>query len=216
MTENVHIVVLTYTEFGEKSIVLHTITKEYGRRGFLVRPGKKTPMTLFQPMNLLEASVSENHRSSLSSAHGFSAVDPLAGIRSDIRKSAITMFMSEVLYRVVRDGAREEGMFEWLEKSIITLERLETDFSNFHLRFLLELAVILGFSPSSQDLLPFAGEHVANLTRLVTSSFSESMMIPLSGAERTALCDIIIRYLEHYTESSIRIRSLSVLHDLFA
>ena len=36
MTSKAELIILSYTKFGENSIVLHTVSEEYGRRGFLV------------------------------------------------------------------------------------------------------------------------------------------------------------------------------------
>ena len=105
------------------------------------------PMSLLLPLNILEAEVVESTKSTLFTARNLTALHPLLGIRSNIFKNSMTMFMSEVLYRVVKDGTREEGLYEWCEKNILLLDAVQTDFSNFHLRFLLELAVALGFSP---------------------------------------------------------------------
>ena len=41
------------------------------------------------------------------------------------------------------------------------------------------------------------------------------MLIPLSGADRNKIAEDILRYLEFHTESSINVRSLRVLHELF-
>jgi len=216
MTENSRLIVLTHTPFGEKSLVLHVITREWGRRGFLVKPGVRTPTILFQPMSLLEASVVGSGRSSLWTAHGFSASNPLSHIRSDIRKNAITMFMGEVLYRTIKDGMKEEGLFDWLEKEVMMLEAMEEDFSNFHISFLLDLASMMGFSPSEGDLAQFAGERRALLSRYMSLSIEEAMLMPLTGGQRSLVCDDILRYLEYHTESAIHIRSLSVLHSIFS
>ena len=138
-----------------------------------------------------------------------------AGIRNSIYKNSITLFLSEVLYRVVKDGTMEQGLFEWCEKNILLLDAMESDFSNFHIRFLLELTVVLGFSPSSEDFLPFSGAHQELMERLLRSSFSESMLIPMSGELRNALAEEILRYIEYHIESSVNINSLKVLRELF-
>ena len=41
------------------------------------------------------------------------------------------------------------------------------------------------------------------------------MLIPLSGQVRNDLASSLIRYLEFHTESTINIRSLAVLRELF-
>jgi len=215
MTENIEAIVLGYTKFGENSVVVHTLSEEYGRRGFLVRIGRKAGMALLLPMNILEMDIVPNPKSTLWSARNLTARDPLNGIRGNLYKNTMSLFLSEVLLRTVRDGQAEDGLYPWCTRSILTLDTLEADFSNFHIRFLLELAGALGFRPSLEDIAPFAEKHLALLKPFLTSTFSESMLIPLRGEDRNALCEDLLRYLEYHTESSIRVHSLAVLREVF-
>lgn len=216
MTKDTELIVLHITKFGENSVVLHTLSKEYGRRGFLVRGvGRKSMTSLFLPLTILEAGITESSRSRLYTARNLCAKYPLNGIRSNMLKNTMTLFMSEVLYRVVKEGGNEQGLFEWCEKSIRLLDSMENDFSNFHIRFLLELCVALGFSPEPQDLMPFTGEHFPIVQRFMQDSFAESMLIPLSGQVRNEIAEEILRYIEFHSESSVNINSLKVLRELF-
>ena len=217
MTTSTELIVLHTTKFGENSLVVHTLSRDYGRRSFLVKgAGKKSAMALFLPLNVLEADIVETSKSTLYTARNLSAKHPLLGIRNNLFKNSMTMFMSEVLYRVVKDGASEQGLFEWCEKDILLLDAIQTDFSNFHIRFLLELAVTLGFSPEAQDLMPFVGEHYPVVERFMTLPFAESMLIPLNGAVRNEIAEEILRYIEFHTESAVNVNSLKVLRELFA
>ena len=216
MTVNTELIVLHTTKFGENSIVVHTLSREYGRRSFLVRGAGKRLMSLFLPLNILEADVQESTKSTLFTARNLTARHPLLGIRSDVFKNSMTMFMSEVLYRVIKEGAAEQGLYEWCERNILLLDAVQQDFSNFHLRFLLELTVALGFSPESRDLQPFVGDHYPTVERFMQTSFAESMLIPLNGTVRNEIAEEILRYIEFHTESSVNINSLKVLRDLFA
>lgn len=217
MTQNTELIVLHTTKFGENSLVVHTLSKDYGRRSFLVKgAGKKSMMSLFLPLNVLEADILETNKSTLFTARNLTAKHPLLGIRNNMFKNSMTMFMSEVLYRVVKDAAYEQGLFEWCEKDILLLDAIQTDFSNFHIRFLLELTVALGFSPESQDLMPFVGEHYPAVEKFMTLPFADSMLIPLNGAARNEIAEEILRYIEYHTESSVNVNSLKVLRELFA
>ena len=216
MTVSTELIVLHTTKFGENSIVVHALSKEYGRRGFLVRGAGKRLMSLLLPLNILEAEVVESTKSTLLTARNLTARHPLLGIRNNVYKNSMTMFMSEVLYRVVKDGSREEGLYEWCEKNILLLDAVQTDFSNFHLRFLLELTVALGFSPEARDLLPFVGDHYPVVDRLMRGSFAETMLLPLNGQLRNEIAEEVLRYIEYHTESSVNVNSLKVLRDLFA
>ena len=216
MTVSTELIVLHTTKVGENSIVVHSLSKEYGRRGFLVRGAGKRLMSILLPLNVLEAEVTESSKSTLLSARNLTARHPLLGIRNNIFKNSMTMFMSEVLYRVVKDGSREEGLYEWCERSILLLDAVQTDFSNFHLRFLLELTVALGFSPEARDLQPFVGDHYPVVDRLMRGSFAETMLLPLNGQLRNEIAEEVLRYIEYHTESSVNVNSLKVLRDLFA
>lgn len=217
MVKVTELIVLHTTKFGENSLVVHTLSKEYGRRSFLVRgAGKKTAMTLFQPLSILEADILESSKSNLYTAKNISLKHHLSGIRSNMFKNSMTMFLSEVLYRTVKDGANEEGLYEWCEKNILLLDAIKSDFSNFHIRFLLEFAIALGFSPETRDLTPFSGTHFPVIERFMKEDFAQSMLIPLSGAARNEIAEDILRYIEFHTESSINVNSLKVLRELFA
>lgn len=210
------LIVLHTTKFGENSLVIHTLSRDYGRRSFLVRGLGKKAMSFFLPMNVLEAEIVESSKSTLFTARNLSAKYPLLGIRGNVFKNSMTMFLSEVLYRAVKDGSSESGLYEWCEKNIVLLDAIESDFSNFHIRFLLELSVTLGFSPQAEDLLPFVGDNYPVIKQFMLSSFPQAMLIPLSGPIRNEIAEQILRYLEFHIESALNINSLKVLRELFA
>lgn len=216
MKSTARLIVLSHTKIGGNSVVIHTLSQQWGRRGFLVRVGKGVPMALFLPLNILEAEVVENPKSPLWRATSVSPAVPLNGIRNNLYKNTMTLFLSEVLFRTIKDGPCEEGLFDWCERSIRTLDALESDWSNFHLRFLLEFSGALGFRPAFGDIAPFAEGNLPQLRALTESDFKEALLVPLSGESRNALCESILRYLEYHTESAIRVRSLAVLRELFA
>ena len=215
MNTNTELIVLHTTKFGENSLVVHTLSRDYGRRSFFVRGALKRQMSLFLPLNILEADIQESSKTNLYTAKNLSAKYPLNGIRSNLFKNSMTMFMSEVLFRVLKDGGNEQGLYQWCEKNILMLDAITSDFSNFHIRFLLELTVALGFSPEAKDLEPFVGGYYPVAERFMQESFAASMLIPLSGAVRNELSENILKYIEFHAESTLNVNSLKVLHELF-
>ena len=215
MTTGTELIVLHTTKFGENSIVVHTLSRDYGRRSFLVRGAGKKVMSLLLPLNILEAEITESTKSTLYTARNLTSRHPLVGIRNNIYKNTMTMFLSEVIYRTIKEGAQEHDLFEWCRGQILLLSAMESDFSNFHIRFLLELSVALGFSPETSDLMPFVEENYTTVSEFMTSSFAESMLIPLSGPVRNKICEDVLRYIEYHSESTLTINSLKVLRELF-
>lgn len=215
MTQNTELIVLHTTKFGESSLVVHTLSRDYGRRSFFVRGAGKRQMSLFLPLNILEADIQESSKTTLFTARNISSRHPLSGIRNNLYKNSMTMFMSEVLFRVLKEGADEQGLYQWCEKNILLLDAIQTDFSNFHIRFLLEMTMVLGFSPEARNLEPFVGEHYPIAERFMKEPFAESMLIPLSGKVRNELSEEILKYIEFHTESAVNVNSLKVLHEIF-
>ena len=210
------LIILNTTKIGEKALVVHALSSEWGRRSFLTGISKGSGMAMFLPLNILDSEVIENPRSDLWRLCNISTKYPLNGIRSNIAKNSMTLFLSEVLYRTIKEGACGDGLFDWCRRSILTLDALESDFSNYHLRFLLELAGALGFSPSMEDLAPFAGKHLAEIKALLQSDFGNCMLIRINGESRNEIAEILLKYLGYHTESAINVKSLPVLRELFS
>ncbi len=215
MKQAIEFIILGTTKVGEKSLVLHTLSSEYGRRSFIVSVSKSSSMALFLPLNILSGEVSDNHLSDLWRVSGLRAEYPLNGIRGSILKNSVCLFMSEVLYRVLRDGEYSEELYAWARHSILTLDGLGADFANFHLLFLLELSSVLGFSPRTEDLMPFAGERLEDISSLLTLPYDQALLLPLSGARRSEIAEILLEYLSFHLDSRLNIRSLPVLRELF-
>lgn len=219
MTRSIEIIVLNTTRFSDTAVVLHTLSREYGKRSFLVRGlGKngRSLMTLFLPMNLLECEVTENPRSQLWNAKAFSLRYPLEGIRGNLYKNSITLFLSEMLFRSIREEAVEDGLYEWCEESILLLDALDKGWSNFHLVWLLQLAVKMGFAPESGDLAPFAGEYLTAMEMLLSLPPGEALLLHLNGRSRNEIAERLIDYIAFHSDSPIRINSLAVLREVFA
>ena len=213
MTLSTRIVVLNTTKVGDRNLVVHALSRELGRRSFIVSAGGRVSGAMWQPLSVLDCEVTENPRSELWRLHGVSAVYPLAGLREDVGRSAVCMFMAEVLFRAVREGA-EPGLFDWCEKSILTLDALSGSYANYHLRWLLELASALGFSPSLEDLAPFAEEHLRDLA-VLSGPYEEALLLPLIGKARGKIAGALLDYLSAHLEYRLNIRSLAVLGELF-
>ena len=215
MNTAVRLIVLNSTKLGDSSLVLHCLCREMGRRSFIVAVRKGGSRAMYLPFSILDAEVMENRKSDLWRLRGVSAAHALNGVRSDLNKNAITLFMSEVLWRGVQEGAAEEGLFDWCERSILTLDALEGDFANYHLRWLMELAGVLGFSPSFESMAPFAGENLQAISDLLSAGFEQFMLYPLSGTKRSAIAESLLRYLSVHLEVPLNIRSLTVLGELY-
>lgn len=214
MVSSDEIIILHYTRFSEKAVVLHCLSKTSGRCGYMVKDASRQ-MAFFQPLSILECEVTSNPKSSLSTIKNIWQKEPLNGIRNSVGKNAISMFMAEVVYRSTREGTLEGGLFEWFKEEIALLDALQCDYSNFHIRFLLDLAGAMGFMPDFDAISPFLEDSAPAVQAFMDCSFADSMLIPLSGSMRSTICTRLIKYLECHLDYPLKIRSLAVLAELF-
>ena len=138
----------------------------------------------------------------------------LARFRSPTLNRYLLPMLARQQYTFLKEGL-QKCRYDWCRKSILTLDALDSEFSNYHLRFLLELAVCLGFSPEAADLRPFVGDCSPQVEALLRLDFASSMLLPLNGRTRGAIAEGLIRYLGFHLDYPLNIRSLPVLTELF-
>ena len=215
MKLNARLIILHSTKSGENSLILHCLTPEWGRRSFICRVSRSTSMALYLPLSINDALVTENRKSELWRVSGMSAAASLNGIRTNPYKNAISLFMSEVLYRAIHEGAYEPGLFEWCQSGIVALEELPSDCSNYHLVWLLGLCAQLGFAPSAEALRQSGLIPGKTLLQLLGLPPARALLLPMNGSERSESASILLKYLSIHIESNLNVRSLNVLQELF-
>lgn len=216
MKSALEVIVLGSTKVADSSIVLHTLSREYGRRSFITSIRKGGSMALFQNMSILEGEVTSNPKSDLWRIGSLSPAAALTGIRSNPDKNVLTLFMSEVLYRCIHEGEDDERLYLWCREQILLLDALKEGYASFHLRFLLELCALLGFMPTADDLRPFAGEALREVIALLPLSRTDFLLYPLNGKKRSEIASALIDYLGNHLEIRLEIRSLAVLKELYS
>ncbi|MBQ2006150.1 MAG: recombination protein O N-terminal domain-containing protein, partial [Bacteroidales bacterium] len=63
MVVSSELIVLASTKVGEKSLVIHCLSRDWGRRSFIVSLTKQINSAYFLPLNIIEAEVIENPKS---------------------------------------------------------------------------------------------------------------------------------------------------------
>jgi DNA repair protein RecO (recombination protein O) len=144
-------IVLNTTPYSESSLVVKAYTEISGLRSYIVsgvRTGKgKFHSNLFQPLTLLEIVTSGKPGQSLTRITDASLAPPLTGISGDISKSTMAIFMSEVIYRSIKEEEHNPGLFGFLHNAIQILDLARHDYSRFHLYFMIGLTRYTGFYP---------------------------------------------------------------------
>ena len=238
-------IVLHLTRHGDSGAVVHVVDSDAGRQGLFVRglgKGRGVSPSAFHNLAILDTVTYATPRSSLLYLREYGPAVPLNGIRSDLAKSTVALFISEVLYRTLRSDDGDPDLFRWLVESIVRFDAAEGSVANFHLWWMAGYCVRSGFRPQDNwsperplfDMVsasfvassafpapPLNGsllspEESRLLHILLNSSLEEALAIPLSASRRSSFSGNMLRYLSIHFGVRLEVKSLDVLHAVFS
>ena len=132
-------IILSLQPYSDKAHILHTYTRTGGRVNYMVYGlGRKNTAGKYSPLSIVQLTTDE--RSIRTAQLTFVP----ATIVADPYKQAIALFISEVLYHVLRHPMPDEPLFDFIAKRIETLDKTD-HCENFHLDFMTGLSEKLGF-----------------------------------------------------------------------
>lgn len=213
-------IAINYIKYKDTSIIARVYTSEYGFQSFVVngvRSAKsRNKPAFFEPLTILELVLYWNKKGDLHRLSEFRLKHNTPTIRSNINKSTVAIFLSEVLYKLLRsDQTEHEKLFSFLESSILIFDQAEKDFENFHLQFLLKLSNFLGFGIQN-DLASMHG-LLYNQDHFILSLLEGDFLKPYasSGRLRSETLEVIVKYFETHSGIGLDIKSMKVLKSVF-
>lgn len=147
-------IVLNTIKYGDTSLIVNCYTPNHGRLALLfkgIRNRKKgVRPSLFMPLTMLEMEISFSAKRELQFAKDVTTLNVLSTIHQDPIKNSVAIFLSEVLYKTLKEEEANALLFQFLCHSFIYFDQ-STGASRqlFHLKFLLELSRFLGFYPEN-------------------------------------------------------------------
>ncbi|HMI08764.1 MAG TPA: DNA repair protein RecO [Flavobacterium sp.] len=229
-------IVISSLKYQEKSLIVKCFTQSDGLKSYFVRnafsAGKTSQkIAYFQPLTILEIEASHKNKGTLESFREIKIATPFHSIHSDVIKSTIVMFISEILHHSIHEEEKNEELFAFLETALDWLDN-HNETANFHLILMLETSKFLGFYPDISELnLPFfemtegvfsqfhaissLSEHETGLLKkLITLKF-DSDRKTFHVTERQVLLKILIDYYSFHLDGFKKPKSLEVLKEVF-
>jgi DNA repair protein RecO (recombination protein O) len=230
-------IVLSSLKFQEKSLIVKCFTLSDGLKSYYVRDAFSSKkgnqkIAYFQPLTLLEIEAVHKNKGTLENFKEIKISSPFHSIHSDVVKSTIVMFVSEILHHSIQEEEKNESLFVFLETALNWLDNHD-EIANFHLILLLETTKYLGFYPDVSDVelkffemtegifSPFHAissltEHETNLFRkLIDLKFDNDQKM-FHVIERQILLKILIDYYSFHLDGFKKPKSLEVLKEVFA
>src|ERR1700739_4007717 len=128
-------IVLHTTKFSETSVIVRIYTEKLGLVSYIVKGVRaaksKAKAALLQPLTLLEMEVSHRENKSLQYIKEFRRAYNYQSIPFDTLKSAIAVFLLEVISKSIREHEQNDEMFDFIYDSLCALdqsEKLNPDF----------------------------------------------------------------------------------------
>lgn len=232
-------IVLNSIKFGEKGLVTTIYTELLGRKSFLVqgvfsqRP--RFHPSFFQPFTLLDIQVDQKPTRELQRIKEAVLIQPFQTIPFDVSKRAITLFLTEILSKTIKEEEANQVLFQYLYTCIELLDLNNSAIANFHLVFLVNYSKYLGFYPVDNYSDVNCLFDVVNgkfnqkviqqertdkgisflIHKLLNVNFHDMETLQLDHQKRMVLMKVIIDYYNLHLGRIGEIKSLAVLQSLF-
>ena len=123
-------IVLHTIKYGDSSAIAYLFTDVLGRMSYMVqgirsKRGRGNKAALLQPMFLVEFEGVEQPHAQMHRVREMRSLRPLMSVPFDVRKSTISMFMAEVLYRLIREVEANKPLFDFLCEAVLKLDEVE-------------------------------------------------------------------------------------------
>ncbi len=230
-------IVISAIKYQEKSLIVKCLTLSDGLKSYFVPnafSAKKSNQKIayFQPLSLLEIEAIHKNKGALEHFKEIKLAHAYQTISTDIVKSTIILFLSEIIHHSIHEEEKNENLFLFLESALLWLDAHE-EVANFHLILLLEMTKFLGFYPDDSEIdaaffdikegifTAFQGtnclsEHETTLfKRLMNLKFDSDQRV-FAGIERQIILKIMIDYYTVHLDGFKKPKSLEVLKEVFS
>jgi len=231
-------IILSKLKYNDNDLIVTSYTQQLGVVSFLIRGVYKSKkmnakIAYFQPLSQLQLSILYKENRSLQSINDIKINHLYSSLHTNILKSAIVIFLSEVLSHILKEEERNEILFSYLETTLLWLDE-QNDFSNFHLLFLLNLTKYLGFYPDINNIeLPYfnlkegkfennlhdaytvSGNNLILLKQFLGITFDTLFVVKISSKQRQSFLNMLLLYFQLHLGGFKPAKSLHIFNQVF-
>jgi len=233
-------IVLHTIQYKDNLSIVHLYSENSGRIScFLpISRGKKASVksNLFQPFSVINLILTRKPNHEIYTIKEAQIAFPITEIPYHPAKSAIALFLTEVLFRGIREHEQNTSLYQFLENSIRILDLCESGYANFHIVFLIKLTAYIGFYPNDEfatekryfDMLngvfvvtqPLHNHYLNKqnseiFAMLLRINYENMVKFNFNKHERGQIIELILEYYSLHLNTFSSIKSLDVLKMLF-
>jgi len=147
-------IVLHFYKFSKSSLISKFLTEKNGLQSVVIRNAnsKKSNknISLLHPLNIVNLVVTNEKKNKLQFVKEINYLNPLNLLLTNMSSKFISMFVSEVLIKVLIEGNKDSELFNFIEQQSIIINNRILD-KNYPLIFLTQLSSYLGFYPNMEN-----------------------------------------------------------------
>ena len=144
-------IVFNFVKFRESSVIARIYTAQFGLKNYIinnVRSSKpRYPVSYFQPMTLLDMVVYNKNHADINRIAEIKCWHPYKSIPYNVIKSSVALFITEILYKTLREEEANPELYNFMEESLLFYDNVQEPSMNFHLQFLFKYARFQGIEP---------------------------------------------------------------------
>jgi DNA repair protein RecO (recombination protein O) len=236
MREQLEGLFLSAHPYTDSSVIVQLFTNNYGRRSFIFKGArKKNSPYIFQPLHFIEFNSSFKNEKSINTASNQQLAFPCHQITSDIRKTSIAFFLTEILNSLLKEGDDSKELYHYIKNSFLLFE-IHPFSPEFHLVFLTQILSFLGVEPKNNlsvdnpyfniKLAQFVSSkenYTLNKTdsylfsKLLGTTIDKYTSITFNKETRNNMLEILFEYFEyHFHFKAKQISSHKIFKTIFS
>lgn len=232
-------IVISKLRYQDNDLIVRCYTKHFGIQSYLLRGVLKSrkgklKTAYFQELSQLQLTVNYNEKRSLQSIREVRSDYLYKSIYENVTKSAIVLFLAEILANILREEESNDSLYSYLETTLLWLDENDS-ISNFHLLFLLKLTKFLGFYPetytknekyfnlqegafSNERISQYciSGEKLELLITLLGTNFDELNAVHFNSYQRQDFIKFMLMYYDLHLGTLKQPKSLQILNQVFS
>lgn len=241
MQEKTRCIVLRTVKYGDRSLIIDLLTREYGRVSVIWRVPKLgkggVRRQYFQSLSILEVNYDRRSATSLPQLKEARIAEPYVTLHYDNVKLCVSFFIAEFLCLATRSEQYNPYLYDFVENSLVWYDASSVASANFHLMFMIRVSKFLGFYPNVDDYADgdffdlraglfthyppthkdFLGsEEARNIRNLMRMSASNMHLFRFSRVQRNNVIEVLLRFYTLHIPDFHALKSWDVLREVFS
>ena len=231
-------IVLSKLKYRDNDLIVKCYTQKEGIVSYLLKgvlkSKKGSKVAYYQLLTQLQLETDFKSSRSLQYIKEVKIEYLYSSLHTNVLKSAIVMFLAEVLSSSLQEEEQNDTLFNYLEATLQWLD-VHDKFSNFHLLFLLNLTKHLGFYPDvskieasyfnleagkfqdqKQGKYSISNENLTLLKQLLGTTFDALETVKINAKQRQSFLSLILVYFELHLGNFKKPKSLQIFNDVFS